>query len=106
MKVRTNESEESLLMSGRDFESRPDGAYVEEQKAEPERVIRFTLCSERLPEKSGIYLCIPESGGFTDMVYSSVHKAFNAVDWQKTPEHAIQVKAWAEIPAWAKEVKT
>jgi uncharacterized membrane protein len=30
--VKSNESEESLMMCGRDFESREDGAYVEEEK--------------------------------------------------------------------------
>lgn len=30
--VKSNESEESLMMCGRDFESREDGAHVEEEK--------------------------------------------------------------------------
>ena len=30
--VKSNESEETLLMCDRDFESREDGAYVEEEK--------------------------------------------------------------------------
>ena len=30
--IKSNESEESLMMCGRDFESREEGAYVEEEK--------------------------------------------------------------------------
>ena len=30
--VKSNESEETLMMCGRDFESREDGAYVKEEK--------------------------------------------------------------------------
>ena len=55
--VKSNESEESLMMCGRDFESREEGAYVEEEKKvitngdrframTNEELVEFLACKE------------------------------------------------------------
>lgn len=69
------------------------------------RSICFTLCSERLPETSGEYICVTENRSVHRLPYSSAHKLFNAIDNGKWPvvEYAIPVKAWAEIPEWIKD---
>lgn len=46
------------------------------------KIITFYKSEEKLPEKSGYYLCYTDSGAFHELHYSTVHKAFNAFDEQ------------------------
>lgn len=100
---KTARSEESLLMNGEDFIQKEDGLYVEEPAC-VDRSIRFTLCSEQMPEKSGNYICITKNGSVMDMCYAKKYNAFNAYDYMEDANSRIIVVAWAEVPAWVSEV--
>ena len=64
--------------------------------------LHFKCADQVLPKKSGQYLCI-KNGGFTwqKLEWSNKHQRFNASDLQETPEYAIKIMWWAELPKWA-----
>ena len=52
---------------------------------------------DMLPPKSGEYMTCT-NGNVYPFSYSAKHKAFNAHDFQETPEHAIEVDYWYPRP--------
>ena len=63
------------------------------------KTFNFISASDRLPEKSGMYLCITFSGCYFEVHYSAKHQAFNAYDWQEdVSKGSMSVDYWAAIP--------
>ena len=65
-------------------------------------VIEWHNTAEELPAKSGRYLV--NYGLYRASImtvdYSSVHKCFNALDYEAEPKTAIDVLWWAELPVF------
>lgn len=66
--------------------------------------MEFTLTSDKMPEKSGYYVCVAlESKIVADMYYSKELEMFNVYEeyGKEKSETAIEVFAYAELPDWA-----
>ena len=73
------------------------------------KCIKWIPTAERLPVKSGHYLCIPEGANYmADIPFSELHHAFNVLDEYKRDDIqrlAIPVSHWAELPELPEELK-
>lgn len=66
-----------------------------------QEIILWNDATVELPDKSGIYLVITANGRVTELVYSAVHKLWNADDYEDETalaEYAIPVLFWAYLP--------
>ena len=63
------------------------------------QVPKWISVKERLPEKSGYYLCwMPKYEIMEKLSYSAKHMAFNAFDTENIPESALTVTHWMPLP--------
>lgn len=60
--------------------------------------IEWHLAEKELPEKSGEYLTVTDSGTISDVSFSKKHNLFNTYDWKDNPGRDYDVVFWAEIP--------
>lgn len=68
------------------------------------QVPKWISVKERLPEKSGYYLCWMPKYETTDVLhYSAKHMAFNAFDTTYIPESALPATHWMSLPEPPKE---
>lgn len=71
-------------------------AYIQQLESQ---VPKWISVKERLPEKSGYYLCwMPKYETMDKVHYSAKHMAFNAFDTTCIPESVISVTHWRPLP--------
>ena len=64
---------------------------------------KFYDVKEKLPEKSGYYLCFGGCNYWASLPYSVKHKAFNVYDADEDTKYALRPDYWAELPDIPKE---
>lgn len=73
-------------------------AKIKRTITEPEEQ-RWIPVKERVPEESGKYLAVTDSGVIEVFYYSAKHQAFNAFDdLQKDPDTEIPCTHWMPLP--------
>lgn len=76
-------------------------AYIQQLESQ---VPKWISVEERLPEKSGYYLCWVPKYTTTDVIhYSAKYMAFNAFDTTYISESALPVTRWMPLPEPPKE---
>ena len=68
-----------------------------------EITVKFYDTKEKLPEKSGEYLCFGGGNYWANLWYSAKHKAFNVYDASEDTKYEIRPYYWAALPDMPEE---